>query len=130
MDSSNTSNCFGVFDDISPERKEPIIQALYDYEKHYLEMLNKYSSEIEFIQDMLHDFREEQTRFYEESLPNIAEKLENDEGIDDEMKRIWLNRLSSNMERSFNLSESLINDYAIKNLEEFKMAVNEKMRNI
>ena len=79
---------------------------------------------------MLSDFRAEQTKFYEQVLPNIIYKLNSDEGIDAEMKRTWLNRLSTNMERSFNLSESLINDYAVKNLEEFKTAVNEKMRNI
>ncbi|MDY5244454.1 MAG: hypothetical protein SPH40_04585, partial [Anaerobutyricum soehngenii] len=72
----------------------------------------------------------EQTKFYEQVLPNIIDKLNSDEGIDAEMKRTWLNRLSTNMERSFNLSESLINDYAVKNLQEFKTAVNEKMRNI
>lgn len=130
MESSKISNCFGEFEDISPKRKEPTIQALYEYEKHYLEMLKKYSDEIKFIQDMLSDFRAEQTKFYEQVLPNIIDKLNSDEGIDAEMKRTWLNRLSTNMERSFNLSESLINDYAVKNLEEFKTAVNEKMRNI
>lgn len=129
MSESKTPNCFSEFDDILPKRKEPTIQTLYEYEKHYLEMLKKYSNEIKFIQDLLSDFRAEQTKFYEIDLPNIIDKLNHDEGIDDEMKRIWLNRLSTNMERSFSLSESLINDYAVKNLEEFKSAVNEKLHN-
>jgi hypothetical protein len=130
MESGNISNCFGEFEDISPKRKEPTIQVLYEYEKHYLEMLRKYSNEIEFIQKMLSNFREEQAKFYHQVLPDIEDKLKGDEAINDEMRRIWIDRLVANMDRSFNLSESLINDYAVKNLDEFKTAVNEKMRNI
>lgn len=130
MESGNISNCFGEFEDVSPKRKEPTIQVLYEYEKHYLEMLRKYSNEIEFIQKMLSNFREEQAKFYHQVLPDIEDKLKGDEAINDEMRRIWIDRLVANMDRSFNLSESLINDYAVKNLDEFKTAVNEKMRNI
>ena len=93
-------------------------------------MLRKYSNEIEFIQKMLSNFREEQAKFYHQVLPDIEDKLKGDEAINDEMRRIWIDRLVANMDRSFNLSESLINDYAVKNLDEFKTAVNEKMRNI
>lgn len=124
-------NCFDEFkDDISPKRKEPGIQALYEYEKHYLEMLKKYSNEIQFIEGMLRDFRKEQEQFYGKALPDIKDKLDHDEGIDEEMKKVWLNRLSENMERSFALSEQLINHYTTKKLDEFKAAVDEKMRNI
>lgn len=130
MESGNRSNCFGEFEDVSPKRKEPTIQVIYEYEKHYLEMLRKYSNEIEFIQKMLSNFREEQAKFYHQVLPDIEDKLKGDEAINDEMRRIWIDRLVANMDRSFNLSESLINDYAVKNLDEFKTAVNEKMRNI
>lgn len=130
MESGNISNCFGEFEDVSPKRKEPTIQVIYEYEKHYLEMLRKYSNEIEFIQKMLSNFREEQAKFYHQVLPDIEDKLKGDEAINDEMRRIWIDRLVANMDRSFNLSESLINDYAVKNLDEFKTAVNEKMRNI
>ena len=128
--SNSTGNCFDEFNDIPQKKKEPTIQVLYEYEKHYLEMIKRYSEEIKFIQDMLARFRQEQETFYSEILPNIIEKLNSDEGIDDEMKRIWLNRLTTNIERSFNLSETLINDYATKSLDEFKQAVNEKLHSL
>ena len=51
-------------------------------------------------------------------------------GVDEEMKRVWLSRLATNVERSFELSETLINDYATKSLDEFKKAVNDKIRNL
>ena len=35
-------NCFDVFEDVSPKRKDPTIQVLYDYEKHYMELIRRY----------------------------------------------------------------------------------------
>lgn len=127
---NSVGNCFDEFKDIPQKRKDPTIQVLYEYEKHYLEMVKKYSEEIKFIQDMLIEFREEQEMFYNQVLPEIIDKLNKEDGIDDEMKRIWLKRLSTNIERSFSLSETLINDYTTKSLDEFKQAVNEKLHSI
>ena len=86
-------NCFDEFDDISPKRKEPSIQTLYDYEKHYMELVRKYSTEITMIAKMLSDFRDEQKEFYEEILPQVSEKLNQEEIIDNEMKKRWLTQL-------------------------------------
>lgn len=130
IENKTVGNCFDEFKDIPQKRKEPTIQVLYEYEKHYLEMVKKYSQEIKFIEDMLSDFRKEQERFYSETLPDIIKKLNQDAGVDEAMKKLWLNRLTTNIERSFTLSETLINDYATKNIDEFKAAVKEKLRNI
>lgn len=127
---NSTGNCFDEFKDIPQKRKDPTIQVLYEYEKHYLEMIKKYSGEIKFIQNMLVEFRKEQENFYNQMLPEIIDKLNKDKGIDEEIRRVWLTRLSTNIERSFNLSETLINDYTIKSLDEFKQAVNEKLHDI
>lgn len=123
-------NCFREFDDVSPKRKEPSIQVLYDYEKHYMELVKKYASEIQMIVDMLHDFRKEQEIFYKETLPVIIEKLNQDDGIDEDMKKTWLKRLTTNIDRSFGLSETLINDYVTKNIDEFKAEVNETLKKL
>lgn len=125
-----SGNCFNEFDDVSPKRKDPSIQVLYDYEKHYMELVRKYSPEISMLSGMLSDFRAEQERFYNETLPQIVDKLNQDAGIDDEMRSVWLRRLTTNMDRSFGLSETLINNYATKNIDEFKRAVNEKLRRL
>ena len=123
-------NCFNEFDDVSPKRKEPSIQVLYDYEKHYMELVRKFGSEISMINNMLKDFREEQKQFYNEVLPKIIDKLNQDKGIDDKMKKLWLERLTNNMDRSFGLSETLINDYATKSIDDFKMAVEKKLQKL
>lgn len=123
-------NCFREFDDVSPKRKEPSVQVLYDYEKHYMELVKKYSSEIKMIADMLSEFRREQATFYKETLPEIIQKLNQDVGIDEEMKNVWVKRLTANIDRSFELSETLINDYVTKNIEQFKEEVNKTIRKL
>lgn len=125
-----SESCFDEFDKTSPKRKEPSIQILYEYEKHYLELIRQYSSEISLIEKMLIDFRNEQEAFYKDTLPKITKQLNQDIGIDPDMKKVWLERLTTNIDRSFNLSETLINDYATKKIDEFKRAVTEKLRNL
>lgn len=120
-------NCFEEFDDISPKRKEPSIQTLYDYEKHYMELVRRYSTEITMIAKMLSDFRDEQKEFYEEILPQVSEKLNQEEIIDNEMKKRWLTQFKANMDRSFSLTETLINNYTTKKIDEFKTIINEKI---
>ena len=120
-------NCFDEFNDILPKRKEPSIQALYDYEKHYMELVRKYSKEINMIAEMLSDFRDEQKEFYEEILPQVSEKLNQEEIIDNEMKKRWLTQFKANMDRSFSLTETLINNYTTKKIDEFKTIINEKI---
>ena len=46
------------------------------------------------------------------------------------MRDVWLKRLTTNIDRSFGLSETLINDYATKSIDEFKTAVNEKLQKL
>ena len=123
----NEETAFSVFHGNLPKKKVSSIQVLYDYEKHYLELIKEHSEEIEFIEDLLHRFREEQKTFFQECLPDISRKLD-EESIDTDMKREWLKRLESNMDRSFSLSEMLITEYTTKKLSEFKLAVNEKLQ--
>ena len=117
------------FNDDTPRKKDPTIQVLFDYEKHYMDLVRKYSNEIKFIEDMLSDYRQEQIKFYAETLPKLK-KINEDFGIDEEMKRTWLSRLTNNMDKSFQMSDTLINEFVTKKLQEFKDDVNEKLRGL
>lgn len=123
-------NCFSEFDDVSPRKQEPSVQVLYEYEKHYMELVKKYGPEISRIEEMLEDLRSEQEQFYSKKLPEIISTLKKNGGVDEEIQRKWIERLSNNMERSFSLSETLITDYATKKIDEFKKAVEEKLKEI
>lgn len=125
----STGSCFEEFNDDTPRKKDPTIQVLFDYEKHYMDLVRKYSNEIKFIEDMLSDYRQEQIKFYAEILPKLK-KINEDFGIDEEMKRTWLSRLTNNMDKSFQMSDTLINEFVTKKLQEFKDDVNEKLRGL
>lgn len=119
-------DAFSIFEDVTPSKQEPTIQVLYDYEKHYMNLVRRYKEEILFMENMLKDYRTEQVNFFKEQIPSINQKL-NIEHIDAEMKELWLKRLEENMNRSFAISEQLITNYTTKKISEFKEAVNEKL---
>lgn len=123
------NDAFSMFEDISPRKQEPTLQVLYDYEKHYMELIRQHKNEIIFIENMLKDYRQENIDFFNNQLSRISQKLDA-EHIDKDMKNAWLKRLEENMNRSFAISEKLITDYTTKKLDEFKTIANEKLRSI
>ncbi len=122
-------DAFSAFEDISPKKQNITLQALYDYEKHYMELIQRYRNEIEFIENMLKDYRKEQVGFFADQMPMISAKLD-EEAIDKNVKTEWLNHLTENMNRSFAISEKVITNYTTKKLDEFKTAINEKLRDL
>lgn len=126
MDIEN-EDCFSNFEDIPVSKKDKSIQVLYDYEKHYMDLVRKYSSEIEFVSKQLMEFRKEQKEFYDIVLPKIIAKLNGEKAIDDDTRKVWMKRFVDNMDKSFSLSETLINDYVVKTIDEFKNEVKEKL---
>lgn len=123
------NDAFSMFEDISPRKQEPTLQVLYDYEKHYMELIRQHKHEIIFIENMLRDYRQENIDFFNNQLSQISQKLDA-EHIDKDMKIAWLKRLEENMNRSFAISEKLITDYTTKKLDEFKTIASEKLRSI
>ena len=123
------NDAFSMFEDISPRKQEPTLQVLYDYEKHYMELIRQHKNEIVFIENMLKDYRQENIDFFNNQLSKISQKLDA-EHINKDMKNAWLKRLEENMNRSFAISEKLITDYTTKKLDEFKTIANEKLRSI
>ena len=128
-ESKKKLNCYDEFDD-SPRKKEISLQVLYDYEKHYMELVRKYTPEIEFINGLIQKNNAERTDFYKSTLPEISKKLSSDDAIDDDMRKLWLKRFEDNMDKSFELSQRLINDFALKTLDQFKEEINEKIKGI
>ena len=123
------NDAFSMFEDISPRKQEPTLQVLYDYEKHYMELIRQHKNEIVFIENMLKDYRQENIDFFNNQLSKISQKLDAYH-IDKDIKNACLKRLEENMNRSFAISEKLITDYTTKKLDEFKTIANEKLRSI
>ena len=127
MQEGRQKNCFDVFADIAPQKRDLTVQVLYEYEKYYMDLVRKYRPEIQLLKELLEQLRTEQVAFYSDQLPTITRKLEEDAGIDETARREWLNRLTQNMDRSLELSTELIRGYMLKDIEEFRAAVREKL---
>ena len=102
-------------------------EALIAYEKSYMELLKRYKNEIHEIESMMCALREERTCFYMKQLPAIEKAMEMD-GVSPEIRSQWLVELQENVEKSFKISEELIQHYVTRNLAEFKDALQQEIK--
>lgn len=111
---------FGAFQNVSAKNKNESFEDIAAYEEHYMRLLKRYQNEIHDIEEMLENLRMEEKNFYLNELPAIKKAMVGDEVLSNTCKKEWLTELQANMQRSFEISESLIQHYITKNLEEFK----------
>lgn len=121
---------FGAYRNVSSEKRNSSFEAVSAYEEHYMKMLKKYQSEIHDIEEMMLNLRKERQDFYLNQLPAIKKAMTEDEVLSNACKEQWLTELQANMERSFQISESLIQHYITKNLEEFKQALKDEINRV
>lgn len=123
---SDKRSVFDAFRGASPKNENPELQNLYDYEKHYMELVKHYRGEIEFINQLHDQHTQEVKNFYQSDLPAIQEKL-SAEPIDEEIRREWLKNLEKHISKSFDMSEHFIWTLTTKKVEEFNRAIREKI---
>ena len=107
------------------ERYDKNAESICAYEEHYMKLLRNYKREIQEIQEMLKNIREERQQFFLETLPQIEYTIENDNILSEENKQVWIQDLRENMEKSFSVSEEIVNHYVTENLKEFKEKLKE-----
>lgn len=95
------------------------LDDLAECQRNYAKLLREYKPEIEYVERCLKELREEEKNFYVQELPQILEILKCDE-VSEETRRVWIERLRENMERSFGMSRNLLQDLAVKQMDEFK----------
>ena len=117
---------FDKFHKVSTQKENPELQTLYDYEKHYMDLVKKYKPEIEFINGLQVEHTQEVKKFYSQDLPAIQEKLAK-EPIDEETKNEWLKHLEAHISKSFDMSEHFIWTLTTKKVEEFNRAIRDKI---
>ena len=100
------------------------VDSLIAYEEAYMKLLKKYKDEIAGIEEMMEQVRREREDFYLRKMPEIKAAMEKDE-VSPETQKQWLTELQENMERSLQISESLIQHYVTENLEEFSKKIKE-----
>lgn len=119
-------NVFDKFGGKKPKHEDPNIQVLYDYEKHYMDLVKSYRHEIEFINQLHAAHTQEVKNFYDKDLSAIQKKLQS-EPIDDAVRREWLKHLEEHINNSFRMSGHFIGILTTKTLEEFNAAIREKI---
>lgn len=117
----------GAYNKIAPEKRQNKAELITAYEENYMKILKRYANEISYIENMLKDLRKERADFYVNQLPLIRKELEKDD-VSDENKKRWIEEVQANIERSFKISESLIEHYVTKNLEEFKRELQKEIK--
>lgn len=110
---------FEAFETASVNNKNQTIIDLFECQKAYAQLIREYKEEFEYVQNSLKGLREERRNFYKLELPKIKEVLETDT-VQPETQKIWVEELQKDMERSFLMSERLLNDLAVKQIHEFK----------
>lgn len=109
-------NTARVSDDIANDKLEVIAK----YEEHYMRLLRNYKEEIAEIESMMREVRKERETFYQITLPQIEKTIRSDKVLSEDARREWIEELRSNMEKSFRISEALIQHYVTSNQAEFK----------
>ena len=119
-------SAFDKFHRKTSARSDTTAQMLYDYEKHYMELIKRYRHEIEFINDLHTTHTQEVKNFYANDLPAIQQKLAA-EPIEDDVRREWLKHLERHMNNSFDMSGHFIGILTTKKVEEFNASLREKI---
>ncbi len=102
-------------------------ETLISYEETYMKLLKRYKDDIDAIENMMRELREERRIFYSEHFPAIRRELENDD-VSPEIRSQWLAEIQADMEKSFHISECLIEHYVTKNLDEFKHELEQSLK--
>ena len=111
---------FGAFQKVSPQNKNNSFDQIAAYEEYYMKLLKRYQGDIQNIEEMMENLRKER-----KELPAIQKAMVEDDVLSNDCKAEWLTELQKNVERSFQISESLIWHYITKNLDEFRQELRE-----
>lgn len=110
-----------------PTSKTNTADTILAYEEAYMRLLRRYKDDIDAIESMMRELRDERQKFYTEKFPAIRRELENDD-VAPEIRSQWIAEIQANIEKSFHISEMLIEHYITKNLDDFKRELEHSLR--
>ena len=125
MANTQEGNAFDVFDDSTPKGKQQSDRLLFEYEKHYMQLLSSHREDIDFINQCLKSLRQEQHEMSAQ-LASINQQLD-DALVDSDVKNVWLKHMAENMSRSFALSNDLLEHFYIMELDQFKTELQKRL---
>lgn len=112
------SSLLDPFKDTNLEKVDESVQSLIECENQYCKLLREYQPEIDFILQKMQKLREEELAF-SERIQKIEQVMISDD-VDEKARKVWIKDLHNSMKLSFKMSQSLINDFYIRKLDEFR----------
>jgi hypothetical protein len=95
------------------------LDLLYQYEKHYLELIKEYKEEIKFASSLQEDLRRERSQFFTQTLREVVQTLQVQE-IDKKVASQWIEDLVASYTKSIDLSSDLAKTHVVQVLGIFK----------
>ncbi len=95
------------------------LELLFQYEKHYLEMIKGYKEEIKFAASLQEDLRRERSQFFTQTLREVVQTLQTQE-IDKKVASQWIEELVASYTKSIDLSSDLAKTHVVQVLSIFK----------
>ncbi len=95
------------------------LDLLYQYEKHYLELIKEYKEEIKFAASLQEDLRRERSQFFTQTLREVVQTLQVQE-IDKKVASQWIEDLVASYTKSIDLSSDLAKTHVVQVLGIFK----------
>ena len=95
------------------------MDLLYQYEKHYLELIKDYKEEIKFASSLQEDLRRERSQFFTQTLREVVQTLQAQE-IDKKVASQWIEELVASYTKSIDLSSDLAKTHVVQVLSIFK----------
>ncbi len=91
------------------------LAILFEYEKHYLEMVKEYKEEIKFAASLQEDIRKERSKFFSETLKEVSGTLK-ETGIESSVINHWIIELVASYTKSLDLSSELAKEQVFETI--------------
>ena len=89
------------------------LELLYQYEKHYLELIKEYKEEIKFANSLQEDLRRERSQFFTQTLKDVIQTMQTAE-VDKTVSAQWIQELVASYTKSIDLSGDLAKTHVIE----------------
>lgn len=89
------------------------LNLLYQYEKHYLELIKSYKEEIKFANALQEDLRRERSQFFTQTLKDVILTMKSAEVAKDVSAK-WIQDLVESYAKSIDLSSDLAKTHVIE----------------
>ncbi|MCT0254472.1 hypothetical protein KQ311_11660 [Synechocystis sp. CS-94] len=116
-----------IYDLIVEIENDNKLSILYEYEKHYLELLQQHKDEIKFANSIQEDLRRERAQFFTYGLREVCETLKNS-GVDDQIASTWIQELVHSYTKSLDISSDLAANQVIDKISELKADTKNELR--